>query len=313
MSDKKKTGAIGCLVFLLIVVPPYFYFPTGLAIGFTVVCSVLGFIIPEMTREIGKIKQRKATNKSTIAAAQEGFVEIVAKVKGIENVSTWLEGEKADFTLLKLLKWVRNSRKKNTIVSFYEHRSSPKKLLVTDGSADAWVSLHETTMHLTKKKKQFKKDELLKLLEKHPLPNFNLDELKDKNTFWVEEHYITKGEYVNFYGIMHKLNTANTPAYILKYKDNRHARHTQNLALDESDWQEMIDSTHASNLKLLTADYSAPNYIEKLLISLKGDHSLRLRSYLNLFMMLVMILVILSFFALYVWKGHPEVWEATGN
>lgn len=313
MPDKKKTGAIGCLVFLLIVVPPYFFFPVGVAVGFTIICGCMGLIIPEMNREIKKVTQRKLTNKSTIAAAQEGFVELVAKIKGIENISTWLEGIAADFVKIRLLKWVKNSRNKNSIVSFYEHRTSLKKLQITDGSADAWLSLHETTMHLKKKKKRLKKSDLLKLLEKYPLPNFNLDELKDKNTFWVEEHYIPKGQYAYCYGIMNKLNTSDTPHHILKHKENRHARHSKEFALNETDWQEMVDSTHTHQIKLLTADYGQSNYIEKLLISLKGDHSLRLKSYFYLLMMVIIIMVLFAFYGLYVWKGHPEVWETIGN
>lgn len=81
MSEKKRSSPIGCLIVLLLIVPPFFFVPMGVAVGFAIVSVMYSLVISEITQEYKRIDKRKITNKSTIAVAREGFVELVAELE----------------------------------------------------------------------------------------------------------------------------------------------------------------------------------------------------------------------------------------
>lgn len=305
---KNSSSPLGCLVFLIIIIPPYFFMPWKAALGFSIVSILLGFIIPEIIREIRKMKQRKVTNKSTIAAARPGFVELVAKVANAAPKQSFLEEIPVDFHQLHIGTNVRRENRRSEYVSIYEYRSSPRILPITDGSGEAWVSLHHVDIHLKSKTKRLKKDTLLQFLEEKSLPDFPLKALEKSNLFHLTEFYLPKNEYAYFYGIMNVLPTRSNPDEILAYQDDRRDRFNNQYALTNEDW-EHIKAKSKDKVKLLTADYSPPTYIDKLIISSKGDRSLSLRTYLHVFMLCVFIVAILSLYGLYLWKGHPDLWE----
>lgn len=182
MADK-KSSPVGCLIYLLIVAPPFFFFPIGVAIGFTAVITVISLVTAEIHREVKKLKQRKVTNKSTISAARNGFVEVVAKIKNNEPISSWLDKEAIAYSEVSVAKMFRRTDRKSEKQVFYSHRSHVRKMKISDGSAECWVSLHHVTMHLNPKRRRIKKQELLTLLAERPLPDFPIHALEDRDTF----------------------------------------------------------------------------------------------------------------------------------
>ena len=311
MSEKKRSSPVGCLIVLLLIVPPFFLVPTGVAVGFAIVCVMYLLVISEIIQEFKRIDKRKVTNKSTIAAARAGFVELVAKLDN-ESHSGWLIDELVDFHQLTFFKVVysQSSEDKTKKLPFHEYRSILRVLKVTDGSGECWVSLHNAQFHLKRKYKKVKKPALLELLKKRPLSDFPMEKLEDRETFWVEELYIPAGTPVNFYGQLSRASTSDPSAFISLQQNTKHDhRMEQQYRMSEDDWQEITSSTDKHEVKLLSSDYSPGTFIESLIISLKGDSSLKLKSYLTIFMMGLMLIVLLGFYGLYLWKGQPEFWE----
>ncbi|ADR20186.1 hypothetical protein MATR_21980 [Marivirga tractuosa] len=305
---KTSSSPVGCLVLLVIIVPPYFFLPWEVALGFSIVVTFLLLIVSEIIREIRKLQQRKVTNKSTIAAARPGFVELVAKVSNSDHKKSFLEEIPVDFHQLHIGTNVRTANRKSEFVSIYEYRSAPRILPITDGSGEAWASFHHLDIHLKSTTKRFKKDTLLQFLEEKAIPDFPPNSLEKSNLFHLTEFYLPKDEYAYFYGIMNVLPTHSNPDEILAYQGDKRDRFNNQYALTNEDW-EHIKSESRDKVKLLTADYSPPTYIDKLIISSKGDRSLSWRTYLNVFMMCILIVVLLTFYGLYIWKAHPDLWN----
>lgn len=311
MSEKKRSSPVGCLIVLLLIVPPFFFVPTGVAVGFAILCVVYLLAISEIIQEFKRISKRKVTNKSTIAAARAGFVELVAKLVD-QTHDGWLVDERLDYHELIFFKVVysQSSEDKTRKLPFHEYRSSPRVWKITDGSGECWVSLHNAQFHLKSKYKKLKKPQLLELLKDKPLPDFPMDKLEDRETFWVEEKYIPAGTPVNFYGHLSKaINSAPSELVSIQQNTKHDHRMEQQYRMTEEDWKDITNSTDQHEIKLLSSDYSPETFIESLIISLKGDNSLKWKSYLSIFMGILMLVVLLAFYGLYLWKGQPEFWE----
>lgn len=193
---------------------------------------------------------------------------------------------------------------------FHEYRDLPRVLKITDGSGECWVSLHNAQFHLKRKYKKVKKHQLKELLKEHPIPNFPMEELEDRETFWVEELYIPASTPINFYGLLTKASTSMPLELVYVQQNTKHDhRMEERYAMTEEDWNAITTSTGKHEVKLLSSDYSPETFIESLIISLKSDRSLKLKSYLTIFMMVLMLIVLLGFYGIYLWNGQPQFWE----
>lgn len=95
---------------------------------------------------------------------------------------------------------------------------------------------------------------------------------------------------------------------LLQYKEDINYNRVKEYALTKKDYEE-ITISFDGKAKLLTADYSPPTYVENVIISLKGDTNLKIKTYINLCTLSLFIIVTITFYGLYLWKAHPLIFE----
>lgn len=150
---------------------------------------------------------------------------------------------------------------------------------------------------------------LEKLTASH-LEDFPVRDLNENRRIKVEEHYIPASTEIFFYGILHKFNLEDPPQDLFNQVNNKKAIHSESAyALTPSDWQEIIETSSGNNIKILSADYSPDSYIENLIISIKGDSNLQLRSYIGIFFCLLAIILLILIYLLLVSKTYPDLAE----
>ncbi|HCX22727.1 MAG: hypothetical protein CMB80_16700 [Flammeovirgaceae bacterium] len=309
MPSKNQSNAIGCLLFLVLIVPPFFILPIGAAIGFAGLCTIISFLIAEINRQIGNLRKRRETNKSLISNANEGFVELIAKVIDESKSLTWIKEVPVAYHELAIYQWKPGtSNSKGHWTGLYQKRSHEKYFSISDGSGECFVSLHQTTFHIKSDSKRMNSRQLLQMLTKKGLEDFPAHDLIEGRKIKVEEHYIPSSTDIYFYGILHKQNRETPPDHLFDQKDNKKAIRSQSsYALDIHDWHKMIAYSSQSDIKILTSDYSPSTYIENLVISLKGDSNIQLRSYFGIFISLIAIIALIAIYLLIVSRTYPDL------
>ncbi len=313
MNSKSAKTSIGCFVFLAVIVAAFIYAPWQVAVGLMIVIFFISALIEAIRREFKRINKRKITNKSTIMGASEGFTELVAKIKNYDqDQKTWLTQDKVSYRSVSFNCYVRVRHGEGNWVSFHTYEPEDKKLLVTDGSGDCWISLHRAEIQVKEKSKRFNSKKLRDLLEENPIPDFPFEELEKQDTVLVREKWVEPESYVNFYGHFSKLPTYEVPKHIIEHSTNPKLKSWEKeRSLTEADWHEMVKVTEDNGkgeLNLLTSTYSEEP-IDPLIMSLKGDARLNLLSYLNIaaMMMAIVLLIVIPFIILI--KVFPEFLE----
>lgn len=300
MKPKKKPSPVGCIVYTIVLVLVYIVTPLLLAISFTFFSFFVVIIGHSIILKAKKIKLRNKTNKSTISTAQEGYVELVARIKdGDPQLKTWLTGESADYRWLSFNRYVGRSGSgsgKGKWSSFFDHESAEKVLSVTDGSGDCNVSLHRADFRIKTTTKFFKSIDLLKKLKDHGIDGFPYHDLEANKEIDVTEQWIPKNETVSFYGNLHKLSLDQTSHALIE--DNIVMRGSNRLEharfLETEDYQRLTRKEKeegGQSLKILTSNYDS-NPVEGLIISLKGDKSINQRSYATIIFLSFAMLVL---------------------
>ncbi len=309
MPAKNRSNAIGCLLLLFLIIPPFFVLPLGAALGFAGVCTVILFLIAEINRQVGNLKKLRETNKSLISNAGEGFVEFVARIKNNTNHHTWLRKRPVDYYETEIYQWrPGSSSNKGNWARLYRKSSHEKFLTISDGSDDCFVSLHHSTIHFKSDWKRMTSRQLLEKLTTQNLENFPINDLDNNKKIKVVEHYVPASSQLYFYGILNKVNRDTSPQYLFDQKDNKKAIRSQSsYALDLVDWAQMTSSSSKNPIKILSSDYSPTTYIENLIVSLKGDSNIQLRTYFGIFMCFFVIAALIAIYLLIVSRAYPDL------
>lgn len=317
----KKSSPIGCLVFLAVIIIVFIYLP--LAAGFTVAFGLFGVILltSAISREFKRITERNRTNTSTIAAAQEGFVEISGKMVDEPTISTWLTGEKAcirriDFTYVRSS---RSSSSKSVPVTIFRAESERKKFLISDGSDQCWVILHAAELAFKKKTKRFRLKSLKEELSQRPLEGFSmaeLDKLTGFKVITVTEEWLEKGQPFNCYGVLHKVKYGERPSALQEVYNHKNQHQLQKeQVLTEADWQTMEKPHAYGEYKVITSRYNdlGRRDIDALIISYMGDAGLNRNSYIQIILMTLALVFLIFMCGVLINVQHPELLEKLVN
>jgi len=310
MPSEKKASPITGIIFIICVVLAFIYLPN--LVAFLIAFGGFGalLIVGEIAKQITMIRLRNQTNKSTIAAAPEGFTEIVGKIKNPTEIKTFLTDERADYRSVIFSYTHQTNREGDlTAIELYVSETDEKVLSVYDGSATCYVLLHAAQLHLHTKVKHLKTEEIKRLLKDKPLKEFPIEALDEYNKLTVTERWVRRGEKLNCYGFMRNMKYGERANDLLAVHEKEIKRlDSARRNLNETDWQK-IEGEAGSDYKIMTTHYVdlARRDVRELIISLKDDKQLNKSSYLQILLMLIILLVLLSFCIGITWSQYPEL------
>ena len=293
MQTKKKQSNIGCFVFVAIILVGFFYLPWMLVIGFAIAASIAMVLVFSILNEVKKIRKRSLTRKSLISKANEGYTELVAKIKP-ENLElqSWIDRTPADFTWLSFQKFhgSRHAEPRGKWKSFFDIESENNFFKVTDGSGDCWVTTHMSDFQVERSIQYFSQNELRHKLKDVPINDFPLENLGDNTEIRAVEKWIRKDQTLFFFGHLHDLShghkdlkTAAAKAWgAIDYRN-------RSRLMGNNEWSDLLQKSEDSSpsiRKILTANYEAEP-VERLIISKSGDSTINIRSYLAIIAFLI--------------------------
>ncbi|MEO1097665.1 MAG: hypothetical protein AAFX57_07920, partial [Bacteroidota bacterium] len=258
-SIKKKSPWKGCLTYLTLTVPAYFFTSWQVATSIAVLITALMIMYGGIEHEIKKIRKLKNTPRTVISAAPSfGYVKLKAKIKpSIPNIMTYLSHEPAGYRWLSI-QYMDTQEKREadaTIryesdwISLYDEETNLKTFEISDGTGSCLVGLHHTHYYINYKKKELTPVQLLEFVKKESLQNVPLERIKKDKKFQVVERWIKKDQPITIYGTMNKLSLGHPPPDLIKAAgkalkygadDDTRKRDPQRL-LTKEDWQTLID------------------------------------------------------------------------
>jgi hypothetical protein len=293
-------------------------------IGMVIYLTVITFISNGIASNYEKIKERKATNKSTINTARNGYVELVVNIQNNnQHLTTWFTDEKVDYRWISFKKsYTNESREGDGSAtyssgwhSFYDHESVDKFLTVFDGTGECYANLHMSDLNIQYKSKIFKPLELLEELKKKPIEGFPYDELEKDEKVKVVEQWVPRNQKVFLYGTFNSLSVDEPPHDLIELSNNArgHGRPFEYIWRHSKapDWQRLIDEVKEkglSRLPIVMTNYDR-DPVHPLLINLKGDKELNRSNIIGSIIMIGLILLTTVFALLMLNYEYPDIFD----
>ncbi|MEQ8924605.1 MAG: hypothetical protein RLO81_02265 [Fulvivirga sp.] len=310
MTPEKKPSAIPGIIYIACVIAGFIYLP--ILVAFLIAFGGFGALlfVGEIMKQVKMIRQRNQTNKSTIAAAPEGFVEIIGRIKAPKDVRTFLTNEPADYRSITFSYSHQADRNRDlTAVEVYLSETEEKRLQIYDGSATCQVLLHASELDLHEKVTHIKTEELKILLKERPLDGFPLEELDKHNSLTITEKWVRRGEKLRCYGYLRKIKYGERPEDLVEIHSKKIRRlDFERRNLTDKDWAEMQKEAGA-DYKLMTSNYAdlERRDIKELIISWKDDKQLNTKAYFQILLMIFLFVFLVGFCVLITWSQYPEL------
>ena len=310
----KKPSPAGCIIIAVVAILAFIFLPWQVALGVSLNAFWLPMMVHAIIKEMKQIITRSRTQKSTIAASRDGFTEVVVRVKNEDpELKTWLQGEPAAIHWLTITRRVYSESSREFHVStMYTSYSADKKILVSDGSDDAWVLFHSARLHMRKKRKRLTSAKMKAMLQDRPLNGFPLELLDDTEKMTVEEAWLEAGQPIYVYGDMRKVSVGDRPRDLLRvHEDQIQPADQSSRTLNEDDWQNMenvASESVRSQYRILSSIYNdySRNDIKPLMLSTKGDRYANGVNIANMVGLSVGIIFLLGFSLLLLNSFFPE-------
>ena len=322
----KKSPWLGCLFYLLLVGPAFFFTSWQVATSIAVLVTALMFMYGAITREFKKMKKLKNTQRRVISNTPKyGYVKLVAKIKAAANsATTYFTKEAADFHWISFqYAYTVNtgnadgsSSTRTDWHTFYEKTTAMKTFEIYDSTGSCSVGLHNAHWYVNEKSKQMKARELLQFIQTHNISDVPLEEIEETKRIRIIERWVSKDQLINFYGTMNKLPLDEAPFELIekaqkarKYGPDDDTRKTdRKRLLDETDWLDLIakaKESGADTLDILTSDYSDTPENE-LVLNVKDNKILNRNSYIAIVMYLISAGIFCLVWYAFINSEYPE-------
>ncbi len=329
MKNQRKSPWIGCLFYLILITPAYFFTSWQVATSTAVLITVLMILFGGIDNEIKKMRKLKNTPRTVISnAPKHGYIKLLARVKPkIAGLKTFLTNEAADYRWISFQYAYTNekrdadgsSRYESGWSSFYDDETNLKTLEIFDGTSSCFVSLHNAHYYINKKEKQLTARELLHLIKEKGFQNVPLDSIKEDQKLKVVERWIKKDQPITFYGTMNKLPLDHIPNDIIKAADKAlkygpdddTRKRDRERILNQEDWKTLMHRAKeegATTLDILTSDYT--NTAEnELVLNVKDNKVLNQNSYIAMGIYLLSIALVVFMWYGFVNSEYPEFFK----